>query len=176
MAIVTYVLSDVLLVGAVVAWIWVDVVLGIFLGILAVLLTLSALRCAQVAFIRPQIEDSVDHRETILATLGARRHVRFSLFRHPLFVVLTDRHLYAWRVAFKVQEPDVRVAYNDVLGFGLGEGTKSFTLLIELPSQTLELVGTNWEDVSWAERVLNEKRPGAVRGTPAETLKHALDD
>lgn len=176
MAIVTYVLSDVLLVGAVVAWFLVDVTLAVFLGVLALLLTISALRCAQVAFIRPQIEDSVDHRETILATLGARRHVRFSLFRHPLFVVLTDRHLYAWRVAFKVQEPDIRLAYNDIRSFGLGDGTRSLTLLIELPSQTLELVGANWEDVLWAERVLNEKRPGVVRGAPSETLKHALDD
>lgn len=175
-AIWTYVWSDILLVAAVVSWVWFDKVLAVFLGFFAVVLTISSLRSAQVAFIRSGIEDRIDRGETVLAQIGGRRHVRASLFRAPLFVVLTDRYLYAWTIGVKPGPPDVRRAYNDLLAVGWGERSKALTLVIELPDRRLEMVGLMLDELERFEEVLAVKRPGLVGEALSPRLAAAFDD
>lgn len=152
MAIVTYIVSDVLLVAAALAWFFVSVPVAIFLGVLAVLFTLAALRCAQVTFIRPQIEDSIDPGETIRATIGARRGGRVSALRSPLFLVFTGRQLYVFKVGFKVGEPLHRVPLAAARDFWWDEQGK--TVQVRLPAETLALVGVDPEEAVQAQNIL----------------------
>ena len=142
--------------AAVVTWIFADRSLAIALGVFAVFFTLAALRCAQVAFIRPQIEDSIDPGETILATLGGRNRARFGIFRSPTLVVLSDRHLYSFRVGLKAEPPLLRVPGSDVLGVAWNGETR--TVGIRLPNTTLELVGVNPEEVEHFQAVIHPSR------------------
>jgi hypothetical protein len=174
-AIVTYVLSDIAIVGAILSWLYGDKILGVVLAIAAVFLTIIAIRSAQVAFIRSQIERFIDRGETVLAELGGRRHVRLSWFRHPLFLVLTDNYFYAFVVGFNPSEAETRLAYNNLMSVGLGTGSRTLTLIVELPDRQLQLVGITAPEVKRFEQVLNEKRPGLITTPIHPVIDAALD-
>jgi hypothetical protein len=173
---VTFFLSDVLLVVAVASWVWFDKVFAVIAFIFGIFLTISAFRCLQVYAMRREIEFRLDRGQSVLAELGGRRHVRFSWFRSPLYLTLTEDYLYAWDVGFRAAPPRVRRAYGDVMSVRFGTKMKAATLLIELPDETLEIVGVMTDELDRFERVLTAKRPTAVQPGLAEYLRELNAD
>lgn len=171
---VTFFLSDVMLVIAVASWVWFDKGLAIITFIIGIFLTISAFRCLQVYAMRREIEFQLDRGQTVLAELGGRRHQRFSWFRSPLYVALTEDYLYAFEVGFKPSPPIIRRAYGDLMSVRFGTGMKAVTLLIEVPDQTLEIVGVIEDEVRRFEIVLAARRGTAVQPGLADHL-HELN-
>ncbi|MGH2960287.1 MAG: hypothetical protein ACRDKE_11830 [Solirubrobacterales bacterium] len=159
----TFVAAAALIAISVVSWIWFDKGLSIVAFILGFFLAISAARALQVYALRKQLEDQLDHRQTVLAQLGGRRYTRFSWFHPPLFLVLTEDYLYAFQVGIRPAPPVVRRAYGDIMSVRLGTGMKAAALCVELPDQTLEVVGIMQDELSRCEMVLNAKRPAVVQ-------------
>lgn len=173
-AIVTYVLSDVALVGAAVLWLTGDRESAAIVFAVGLVLTAIALRAAQIVFIRSQIADRIDRGETILAELAGRRHVRASWLRSPWYVVLTDQFLYGFIVTVKPSDAVVRTAHGDIRGFRLGTGAKATTVTVELPSATIELDGASAEQLRCFEGELAARRPDLVRESVADKFDQAI--
>lgn len=167
-AIITYVLSDVALVGAAVLWLTGDREYAGLVFVVGLLLTAIALRAAQIVFIRSQIADRIDRGQAIVAELAGRRHVRASWFRSPWYVVLTDLHLYAFLVTVRPSDAKLRAAYRDISGFRLGTGTKTPTVVIELLGEAIEIDGVTSEQLRWFEYELAARRPDLVRESVAD--------
>lgn len=167
-AIVTYVISDIALIGAAVLWLVGDRLLAGLVFLIGLVFTVVALRAAQIVFIRSQIVDRIDRGQTIVAELAGRRHVRASWFRSPWYVVLTDHYLYAFLVTVRPSDARVRVAHGDIMGFRLGTGMKATTVIVDLPSDSIEIVGITSEQLHWFEAELAAKRPDLVRESVAD--------
>jgi hypothetical protein len=175
-AIGSFLIADVLYLFAAASWIWFDTILAVVLFFLAVALTMSAVRCLQVAGLRKDIESRLDRGQSVLAELGGRRHRRFSWFVAPLFLVLTEDYFYAFDVGLRPEPPTVRRAYSDVMAVHLGTKMKAATLQIELPDQTLEIVGIMQDELGRVETVLKAKRPSAVQPDLADAFRELNAD
>jgi hypothetical protein len=170
LGIATFILSDVLLIVAVASWVWFDKLVAIVIFILGVFLSISAFRGLQVYAMRREIEHQLDRNQTILAELGGRRHRRFSWFHAPIYLLLTEDYLYAFDVGFKAAPPIVRRAYGDLQSVRFGTKLRAATLLVELPDQTLEIVGIMEDELRRFEIVLKAKRPSAPQPGLADYL------
>jgi hypothetical protein len=175
-AIASFLIADVLFVIAVVSWITFDKLLAIVVFILGIFLTISALRCLQVYGLRKDIESQLDRGQTVLAELGGRRHRRFSWFVAPLFLVLTEDYFYAFAVGVRPGPPIVRRAYGDLMSVRLGSKSRAATLQIELPDQTLEVVGLMQDELRRVETVLKAKRPTVVQPDLADAFRELNAD
>jgi hypothetical protein len=165
-----------MLVIAAVSWVWFDKALAIITFIIGIFLTISAFRCLQVYAMRREIEFRLDRGQTVLAELGGRRHQRFSWFRSPLYLVLTEHYLYAFEVGFRSSPPIIRRAYADLMSVRFGTGTRAATLLIEVPDQTLEVVGVMEDEVRRFEIVLRARRQIVVQPGLADYLRELNAD
>lgn len=163
-----------MLVVAAVSWVWFDKGLAIITFIIGIFLTISAFRCLQVYAMRREIEFRLDRGQTVLAELGGRRHRRFSWFHAPLYLALTENYLYAFDVGFRPSPPIARRAYADVMSVGFGTGMGAVTLNVELPDQTLKIVGVTEDELRRFEIVLNAKRPTVAQPGLADHL-HELN-
>lgn len=174
-AIITYVISDIALVAAAVLWLVGDKPFAGLVFFAGLVLTMIALRAAQIVFIRSQIADRIDRGQTILAELAGRRHARFSWLRSPWYVVLTDHYLYGFLVTIRPSDAVARVAHGDIMGFRLGTGTKATTIIVELPSESIEVVGVTSEQLHWFEDELVRHRPDLVRESVADKYDEITD-
>lgn len=174
-AIITYVISDIALIAAAVLWLVGDKPFAGLVFFVGLVFTVIALRAAQIVFIRSQIADRIDRGQTILAELAGRRHARLSWLRSPWYLVLTDHYLYGFLVTIRTSDAVVRAAHGDIMGFRLGTGTRSTTIIVELPSESIEIVGVTSEQLHWFEEELARRRPDLVAESVADKFDAITD-
>ncbi len=161
-AVIAYVISDVALAGAVLAYIFLDITAAIAFGGVAIVLTLIALRCGQVVFSRRLAEDKIETEETVLAELGARRDVRVSLLRSPLLLIFTDRRLYALDVSIFGTGRQRRLAYQELHAVTADDSAGTLRIAASASGNEISLVAIKSAELERAIEVLNEVRPGIV--------------
>lgn len=161
-AVIAYVISDVALAGAVLAYLFLDVAIAVAIGVIAIVLTLIALRSGQIVFSRRLAEDQLDPQETVLAELGARRAVRASLLRSPLLLIFTDLKLHVVDVSiFGVRRPR-RLAYQDLRTVTPDDRTGTLRISTNASPSEISLVSAKSMELERVLEVLNEVRPGIV--------------
>lgn len=161
-AVITYVISDVALAGAVLAYIFLDLAVAIAFGGVAIVLTLIALRCGQVVFSRRLAEDKIETDETVLAELGARRDVRVSLLRSPSLLIFTDRRLYVLDVSIFGVGRQRRLAYQELHVVTPDDSAGTLRIAASASRNEISLVAIKSAELQRAIEVLNEVRPGIV--------------
>lgn len=153
-AIVTYVISDVALVGAAAAYVFVDLRTALAIGLVAVIFTLIALRCGQIVFAQRTYERRVPDGEVIAYELGARRAVPVSWLRSPMLVIVTDQAVHAF-VLSVFPHPAVASGVHSA-GVSLRQSPTSQKGVVDLQigDQVIGLRGLSAEKVEEASELL----------------------
>lgn len=167
-------LSIALAIAAVAAWIWLDSLLAIALGGVAIALAVSALRSSQASRLMAGIDEFIDHRESVLAQLGGRMESERG--KRSVLLVLTQQHFYVFELHLIPQAPVTRLAYANLLVVKMNAPKAPSILLIELPDQMIAIYGLQLAELTTFERVLEERRPGLITGSLADELRENQSD
>lgn len=153
-AIVTYVISDLALVGAAVAYVLVDLKTALAIGAVAVLFTLIALRCGQIVFASRYYEDRIPDDESVAYEFGARRAVPMSWLRSPLLVLVTDRAVHAFVVGVIARDAVATAAHDAGVSLRQSPTARSGDVDLQIGAQTIGLRGLSADTMAEANALL----------------------
>lgn len=152
-------------------------------GFSAAFWTFAALSGALITYKTAQIfatlndaPNRIDRGQVVVAQLSGRQFKPLSWARRPLLIVLSEHYLYVFESTIRRCDPIARRAYNDLMEFGLGDGTQRAVLRIGLPDRTFAIAGVIGSEVVPVEAMINIKRPLLIKEPIAPALEAMLDD
>lgn len=144
-AIVTYVISDIALLAAAVAYFVSGLAVALAIGVVAIVFTLVALRCGQIVFARNTYEDRIPEGETLDFEFGARRAVPLSTLRSPVIVLATDRAVHAYLVGLIPSQPIASALRDQGVTLRRSPTARSGDAELTIGSQSIVLRGLSEE-------------------------------
>lgn len=154
-AIVTYLISDVALFGAVVAYFVSGIELALAFGAVAVIFTLIALRCGQVVFARRTYEDRIPSGEVFEFEFGARQAAVLSLFRSPVLVIGSDRSIFVFHVGLIPREPIAAGARTEGASIRQSPTVESGDVDLQVGDHVIPLRGMSQAAIAQANALLD---------------------